>query len=50
MTAASTLLVVPGGDHSLVVSAKQLKTTGETQDDVDARVLGAVARFVTGNS
>lgn len=47
MTASSTLLVVPGGDHSLVVSAKQLRAAGETQDDVDVRVLEAIARFLT---
>jgi uncharacterized protein len=50
MTAPSALLVVPGGDHSLVVSAKQLEAAGETQDDVDARVLAAITRFVTASS
>jgi len=36
--------------HSLVVSARQLRAAGETQDDADARVLAAIARFVTANS
>lgn len=50
MTAFSTLLVVPDGNHSVMVSAKQLRASGETQDDVDARVLETITRFVTANS
>lgn len=46
MTAANFLHVVEGGDHSLVVGKKQLKASGETQDDVDRRILGAIAEFV----
>jgi len=33
-----------------VVSARPLRAAGETQDDADARVLAAIARFVTANS
>ncbi len=47
MTAPSTLLVVEGGNHSLEVSAAQRKASGTTQADSDARVLAAIAAFVT---
>jgi predicted alpha/beta-hydrolase family hydrolase len=46
MTAPTFLHVVEGGDHSLMVRKTQLKSTGETQEDVDQRVLSAVAEFV----
>jgi predicted alpha/beta-hydrolase family hydrolase len=46
MTAASTLLVVAGGNHSLEVSAAARKATGTTQADSDARVLAAIRAFV----
>ena len=34
------------GDHSLQVAKRTLKRDGETQDDVDARILDAVRAFV----
>jgi predicted alpha/beta-hydrolase family hydrolase len=46
MTAKNFLHVVEGGDHSLIVGKNQLKAANETQDEVDARVLGAIANFV----
>jgi len=46
MTAKNFLHVVEGGDHSLIVGKKQLKAAGETQDEIDARVLAAIANFV----
>jgi uncharacterized protein len=46
MKVRSTLHVVEGGDHSLGVMKRQLRIAGETQDDVDRRILGAIARFV----
>jgi len=46
MTAPNELLVVEGGDHSLEVRKTDLKHAGETQDDVDERVLGAIRDFV----
>jgi len=46
MQAPSTLHVVDGGDHSLVVSAGARKAAGLTQDDCDARVLEAVRSFL----
>jgi len=45
MIAPSTLMVVAGGDHSLVVSAKNLKMAGDTQEHVDTRVLEAIERY-----
>ena len=44
MQTPSTLHVVHGGDHSLVVSAGALKAAGKTQADSDARVLEAVPK------
>jgi predicted alpha/beta-hydrolase family hydrolase len=46
MTAPSTLLVVAGGDHSLVLSAAERKAAATTQAEADARVLAAVSAFV----
>jgi predicted alpha/beta-hydrolase family hydrolase len=40
------LHVVEGGDHSLLVPKRQLAASGETQEDVDTRILEAIARFV----
>jgi hypothetical protein len=45
MQAPSFLHVVEGGDHSLLVSKSQLRTTGERQEDVDQRILDVIARF-----
>jgi predicted alpha/beta-hydrolase family hydrolase len=48
-TRAPTFLhIVEGGNHSLLVSKRQLKAAGETQHDVDARIVGAIASFVEG--
>jgi predicted alpha/beta-hydrolase family hydrolase len=46
MTAPNELLVVEGGNHSLEVSAGQRKAAGETQADVDARILETIQKFV----
>ena len=46
MTAPQTLVVVEGGDHSLLVSATQRKAAGITQADADARLLAAIRQFV----
>lgn len=43
MTATNSLHVVDGGDHSLLVRKKDL--ANKTQDDVDQRILGAIATF-----
>ena len=46
MTAPSFLHLVEGGDHSLSVTKRQLLSAGETQDDVDLRILNAIKAFV----
>jgi len=46
MKAPNSLHIVEGGDHSLQVTKTQLKNAGKTQDEVDARVLTAIAQFV----
>ncbi len=46
MTAENSLHVVEGGDHSLIVAKRQLKTAGESQEEVDQRILAAIATFV----
>ena len=50
MKAPSTLHVVPGGDHSLVVGKRQLQADGETQEEVDRRICAEIARFVRAHS
>jgi hypothetical protein len=37
---------VEGGDHSLRVPKRNLQAIGETQEDVDQRVLKSIADFV----
>jgi hypothetical protein len=46
MSAPNFLHVVDGGDHSLLVAKRQLTSTGETQDDVERKILDAIAGFV----
>lgn len=46
MKVPNVLHVVTEGDHSLGVSKSQLKAAGESQDDVDQQILGAIASFV----
>jgi len=46
MTAPNVLHVVEGGDHSLLVTKRQLFAAGETQDEVDQRILETIASFV----
>jgi predicted alpha/beta-hydrolase family hydrolase len=46
MTAPNFLHLVEAGDHSLIATKTQLKTAGETQDQVDDRVLAAISQFV----
>jgi predicted alpha/beta-hydrolase family hydrolase len=50
MTASNDLYVVDGGDHSLIVAKGQLKATGETQEQVDERILEAIRQFVFRNA
>ena len=46
MKAPNQLYVVDGGDHSLMVTKGQLKASGETQDEVEGRILGKIREFV----
>jgi predicted alpha/beta-hydrolase family hydrolase len=46
MHAPSTLYVVEGGDHSLVVSKTAVKALGSSQEEVDEGVVTAIARFL----
>ena len=45
MQAETFLHVVEGGDHSLLVPKRQLQKAGETQEEVDQRILTAIAQF-----
>ncbi|MEY2479319.1 MAG: uncharacterized protein QOI04_246 [Verrucomicrobiota bacterium] len=47
MTAPNFLHVVEGGDHSLLVTKRALKSADETQEDVDLRVAKAIAHFIS---
>lgn len=46
MSAPSTLHIVDGGDHSLLVGKRALARAGEDQRAVDARTLDAIRRFL----
>jgi predicted alpha/beta-hydrolase family hydrolase len=46
MRAPSTLYVVEGGDHSLIVAKAALKALGARQEEVDDSMLTAIARFL----
>ena len=47
MRAANQLYIVEGGDHSLSVAKSRLKADGETQAEVDQRILRAIREFDT---
>ena len=46
MTAPNFLHVVEGANHSLLAGKRELQTAGETQEEVDRRILDAITRFV----
>jgi len=48
MHAPSTLTVVEGGDHSLMVAKTAVKALGSSQEEVDNDMLTAIARFLAG--
>ncbi len=48
MTAPNDLHLVEGGDHSLGVGRRALQLAGEMQEDVDRRILEAIADFISG--
>ena len=45
MKAQTSLHIIEGGDHSLMVAKRQLQKAVETQDQVDRRVLAAIVQF-----
>jgi len=46
MKAPNFLYPVEDGDHSLRLTKRGLQAAGETQDDVDQRILAAIIKFV----
>lgn len=50
MRAVNELHVVEGGDHSLLVTKTQLKTSGETQAEVDLRSVGSIRKFLAAHA
>jgi uncharacterized protein len=46
MKTTSFLHIVEGGDHSLMLSKRQVLVSGETQDDVDKKIEEAIRAFV----
>jgi uncharacterized protein len=46
MRARNELYVLEGGNHSLVVTKRELQDKGQTQEDVDARILAQISGFV----
>ena len=49
MKAPNSLHLVGDGDHSLRLTKRGLHAAGETQDDVDQRILAAIGTFVKEN-
>ncbi|HEX7518557.1 MAG TPA: alpha/beta family hydrolase, partial [Chthoniobacterales bacterium] len=47
MKAPTFIHVVEGGDHSLMVAKRHLAAAGETQEEVDQRILEAIAKFLS---
>lgn len=47
MKAPNELHVVDGGDHSLLVTKKQLAAAGETQADIDDRIVAVLRDFLS---
>lgn len=50
MTASNFLHLVDGGDHSLLVTKAALKVNQQTQEEIDRKILQAIATFVAGLS
>ncbi len=46
MKAPNFLYLVEDGDHSLRLTKRGLQAAGETQDDVDRRIVAAINKFV----
>ena len=50
LSARNELYVVEGGNHSLIVTKRDLRDKGHTQEDVDGRILAKISRFVVDNA
>ncbi|MGB7793967.1 MAG: alpha/beta family hydrolase [Terrimicrobiaceae bacterium] len=50
LSARNELYVVEGGNHSLIVTKRDLRDKGQTQEDVDGRILAKISRFVVDNA
>jgi predicted alpha/beta-hydrolase family hydrolase len=50
MKAKNHLFVVETGNHSLEATKTHLKAVGESQDEVEARILGAIRAFIGENT
>ena len=50
MKTVALLHVVEGANHSLIVSKRQLQASGQTQEDVDQRILNVIAQFIESNA
>jgi uncharacterized protein len=48
MSAPNELLVVNGGDHSLLVTKSQLSASNQSQEDVNEHILERIRSFVAG--
>ena len=46
LSARNELYVVEGGNHSLIVTKRDLRDKGHTQEDVDGRILAKISSFV----
>jgi uncharacterized protein len=46
MNVPNSLHIVEGGDHSLLVSKRQLRAGGKTQADIDQQILDAITSFI----
>jgi predicted alpha/beta-hydrolase family hydrolase len=46
MKAPNSLHIVEGGDHSLIVGKRELQVAGQTQEEVERKILDHIAAFV----
>jgi predicted alpha/beta-hydrolase family hydrolase len=46
MRGPNQLEIVPDGDHSLMMTRRQIKASGQTQDELERHLLGVIQTFV----
>jgi hypothetical protein len=46
MKTPTQLHIIEGGDHSLGVGKRELRGRGETEEEIDRQILGAISRFL----